>query len=178
MKLQGEVTSTLDAHLVTKTFAQGVTPDSRVQSTDNRRQNDVKNKDDAKTAVAPPAPSLPDGQDARRRFLQHVTRALKTKTGCTAADANRSAKQVFRVVVAFAAEDLARWDWLAQQFDFLPRGRDLGWYVCAITDLVADARCPAKEAAVRGRGYSSTDEPAPASVIAQMALASMMGAER
>lgn len=118
-----------------------------------------------------------------RAFLQHVTQALKTKTGCTPSQAWQTCRTLYGIVIALAKEHPSQLVGLAEQFDYLPRGRDRWWYVAAMRGLVAEAQQGLRDAprqqqgqAAQGRevvvDYTQTQ---PMSDLVEAALGSMLG---
>jgi len=113
-----------------------------------------------------------------RVFMQHLTRALKTKTGRPKPEVVRMTRKAYGAAVGFAKQHPDRLEWLSLQVDFLPGGRDLTWYVICLKELIADEQCAEKERAIRGRPWSSDQKHQPIDSVVASVVASMMNRRR
>ncbi|MBI3319710.1 MAG: hypothetical protein HYZ89_03895 [Candidatus Omnitrophica bacterium] len=113
-----------------------------------------------------------------RVFMQHLTRALKTKTGRPKPEVVRVARKAYGTVVGYAKQHPDRLKWLSLQVDFLPGGRDLAWYVVCLKEIIADERCAEKERAIRGRSWNSDQKHQPIESVVASVVASMTSRRR
>ena len=113
-----------------------------------------------------------------RVFMQHLTRALKTKTGRPKPEVVRATRKAYGAVVGFAKQHPDRLEWLSLQIDFLPGGRDPIWYAIYLKELIADEHCAEKERAIRGRPWNSDQKHQPIDSLVDSILASMTSRHR
>jgi hypothetical protein len=113
-----------------------------------------------------------------RVFMQHLTRALKTKTGCPKPEVVRAARKAYGTIVGYAKQHPDRLEWLSLQVDYLPGGRDPIWYAIYLKELIADEQCAEKERAIRGRSWNSDRKRQPIDSLVASVVASMTSRRR
>lgn len=113
-----------------------------------------------------------------RVFMQHLTRALTTKTGRSKSEIVRAARKAYGAVVGYAEDHPDSLERLSRQIDFLPGGRDPIWYAIYLKELIADEQCAEKERAIRGRPWNSDQKHQPIDSLVDSILASMTSRHR